>query len=531
MTSKRFNWMDEFEALEPGVGQQNPMMGPSSTPPGQNPMMDPKFQSVQGAQGGYTGSQDTSQRPPVGGRDRSFVASSVASPWSLGQTGPSGGQGALPPSGGGSGGQQQAAASQYDGPARGNYNFATFGRPTNLAEHQLVLAELQQLEAQFGHVTWSKEAGVWATPSGPATAEQAAAAEQIQNMRNSVGEFSDEYSKYRVWSAQQSGRGGSGGANDQAAMQAEQNKWQGGENQLDREWQRALQDARSYSAGGRQDDQQVHEINMVARQYEEARRNEDWQGAQAALNRLHEIGLQKSTQDWQSAEGYWDRKWQSGEAEAGRDFTAGQAELDRGFASGEAAAGRDFEGGQADLQRAHQVNLQDDMQAFQITLDTQRQTFEGEQAGLDRELSYARVEMERDIEMGRINVAAQQNRILRELETKKIKLQEQQFKLSVFQSLAQSPEILWFLNESGSVSQFADLFQGDGGGALQSVLDSIGEFQVLNSQEYARLGSKGQGVADFGHTAQTGERNPGQSRSQESPLSANFSLPNVKSGR
>ena len=133
-----------------------------------------------------------------------------------------------------------------------------------------------------------------------------------------------------------------------------------------------------------------------------------------------------------------------------------------------------FQGGQADFQRQHEIELQGMQDGLQTTLQEQMFTFQEEQAGLDRQLEEERLALQKTVQTGQLDLARKQQAHIEEVERQELELKQKQFKMEIFQSLAQSPEILYFLGQSPqAMSQFNDLFDGAGGGNISGLIQSI----------------------------------------------------------
>mgnify|MGYP001573564061 CR=1 FL=1 len=148
----------------------------------------------------------------------------------------------------------------------------------------------------------------------------------------------------------------------------------------------------------------------------------------------------------------------------------------------------------AELKNRFDVGLVEREGQIQAELENTKMKFQSEQNALDRAL--------RALDLQEANRAAVATEALRGQE---LSLSQQQFKLSVFQTLAASPEILYFLGKQGgaAMAQFGDLF-GDGGALMDEMMTRINSQPAANIQEFATLSAGEQGIERFRLSAQTG---------------------------
>lgn len=145
-----------------------------------------------------------------------------------------------------------------------------------------------------------------------------------------------------------------------------------------------------------------------------------------------------------------------------------------------------------------------------LQLEQMAQTFAAEQSALDRALRRD------ELATAQTSAAA-----LDELARGQLALQESQFKLDVFSTLIQSPQILAFLGEAG-IAQFGDLL-GDGGAAIQELIANVSEGgPAANIQQFARLSPQEQATEAFRISALSGTApgDIGTSLQQAAPTAA-----------
>lgn len=156
----------------------------------------------------------------------------------------------------------------------------------------------------------------------------------------------------------------------------------------------------------------------------------------------------------------------------------------------------------AQLQDQFDTGMLDQKSTLDIALQENQQQYLGEQNRLDRAIQ------RQEYEEG-----ARASRAVERLRQQEIDLQQQQFQLTLFMTLAQSPEILYFLNNMGALDMFGDIM-GDGGQAIDAIIGRVGEQQaggdmgIGNIQQMGRLSSEEQAQQMYALSAQTGSRDP-----------------------
>jgi hypothetical protein len=156
----------------------------------------------------------------------------------------------------------------------------------------------------------------------------------------------------------------------------------------------------------------------------------------------------------------------------------------------------------ANLQDQFDTGMLDQKSTLDIALQQNQQEYLGEQNRLDRAIQ------RQEYEEG-----ARASQAVERLRQQEIDLQQQQFQLTLFMSLAQSPEILYFLNNMGALDMFGDIM-GDGGQAINAIIGRVGEQQaggdmgIGNIQQMGRLSSEEQAQQMYALSAQTGSRDP-----------------------
>jgi hypothetical protein len=151
------------------------------------------------------------------------------------------------------------------------------------------------------------------------------------------------------------------------------------------------------------------------------------------------------------------------------------------------------------LQNDFDTGLIETQNELDIKLQENRQGFEDGQASLDRAL-----------QRQEFNEAERAGRMMEYLRQQEIDLQQQQFQLTLFMSLAQNPAMLHFLQNSGALALFGDVM-GDGGQALQQLMEGMDVQQsqgMGNIQQVSRLSSEEQAQQMYALSAQTGSRDP-----------------------
>jgi hypothetical protein len=156
----------------------------------------------------------------------------------------------------------------------------------------------------------------------------------------------------------------------------------------------------------------------------------------------------------------------------------------------------------ATLKDTFDTGMLDQQSTLNIRLQENQQQYLGEQNRLDRAIQ------RQEYEEG-----ARASQAVERLRQKEIDLQQQHFQLTLFMSLAQSPEILYFLKNAGALDMFGDIM-GDGGQALDAMIGRVGEQQaggdtgIGNIQQLSRLSSSEQDRQMYALSAQTGSSDP-----------------------
>ena len=259
-------------------------------------------------------------------------------------------------------------------------------------------------------------------------------------------------------------------------------------------------------------------------------------GGQSDANRDQQRYLQTDQQAFQTLHQGWDQEFQGGQNELDRGFQGGQADLNRAQQTALQGSSQAFQAGQQDssqafqsrensLDRQLQVELQESMAELQHGLQDKGFEFQEEQNSLDRAIEKDRLQLQKTVQLGQLDLARRQQGHIEEAQKQQHELQQKQFKLSLFQNLAQSPEILYFLGQSQeALGQFEDLFDG-GGGGIGALISKIQQAPPVNIQQYRALGSQEQSAADFANTANTGDLNPQQTRFGQAPGAAQNTQP------
>ena len=142
------------------------------------------------------------------------------------------------------------------------------------------------------------------------------------------------------------------------------------------------------------------------------------------------------------------------------------------------------------------TGLLERQQSLDIAREDMKFQFEREQSSLDRAL--------RSQELGEAERASQAMEQLRRDESN---MQMDRLKLDIFQAISSNPQMLYFLGQSGALGLFGDLM-GDGGNALNSMMNNINNTQAANAQQFATMSAEQQGAQRFAFTAQTGNTDP-----------------------
>ncbi len=167
----------------------------------------------------------------------------------------------------------------------------------------------------------------------------------------------------------------------------------------------------------------------------------------------------------------------------------------------------------AELQNRLDIGLATRRGEIQNALQNSLFNFQEQQAQLDRHLQA--------LELEEATRAAQQLEFLRGEE---LELQQKAFKLNVFTSLAQSPEILFFLGQNpGMLQSFGDLL-GDGGQIISDVLTRLNERPTANIQQFRALTGSERGTEAFRITATTGTRDVSGLLAGEAPAPTSLNL-------
>ena len=140
---------------------------------------------------------------------------------------------------------------------------------------------------------------------------------------------------------------------------------------------------------------------------------------------------------------------------------------------------------------------------FKLALAEQQRTFQAEQAELDREMEQAKLDLEAEIAQGHLDVARQNQAYLENLQQHNQELANRQFKLTLLTSLAQTPQLIYFLSQSGGLEAFSDLFEGSGT-ALADLLANVQNHPVGNIQSIGKMSPDEQAAAMFAGVAQQG---------------------------
>ena len=177
----------------------------------------------------------------------------------------------------------------------------------------------------------------------------------------------------------------------------------------------------------------------------------------------------------------------------------------------------------ANLGNRAQLSLLDRQALAQTRRQRLQQNFQREQNELDRAL--------RSDELAEATRAA---RALEDIQSERIDLEQQQFKLQIFSTIVASPQLLFFLGEQG-IEEFGGLLGEEGDEVIRELIAGIGEQGPgANIQEFSRLSAGEQGTESFRISALTGTapQDVGSLLQSSAPTSATpTSLNRIRLGR
>jgi hypothetical protein len=159
------------------------------------------------------------------------------------------------------------------------------------------------------------------------------------------------------------------------------------------------------------------------------------------------------------------------------------------------------------VQYEQELALIEQRAQFNQQLDTLNQQYEVGRQAMEQSFQRAQNDLDRALQQQQLDEAQRSSQVLEDLQRQKIQADQDKFKLDLFMGLSQSPEMLFFLGQSGLLSMFGDLM-GDGGFALGQMMENIGASQTVNAQQFQQQSSTQQGQSRFGISATTGSTNP-----------------------